>query len=71
MKAAAYLTETLLDPATAHSDEPNHASFNRALQTNLDLFPWYEQPENSYHLERFSNCMRNYGFFSKSILDGE
>ncbi|OCH93672.1 O-methyltransferase [Obba rivulosa] len=69
MKGASYLTETLLDPVTANSDEPHHAAFNRAFNTDLSLFPYYDEPGNEFRLTRFSNCMRNYGFFSRSILD--
>ncbi|KAJ7806154.1 O-methyltransferase [Mycena olivaceomarginata] len=56
-KSAAYLTETLLDPATSASSLPTESAFNRAFGVDMDLFAWYELPENRTRFNRFSKAM--------------
>ncbi|KAF8990766.1 O-methyltransferase [Cyathus striatus] len=54
VKGAAYLTETLTDPKTAYSVEPNETPWNIAYKTDIPLFAWYDKPENEMHQKRFS-----------------
>ncbi|EMD38852.1 hypothetical protein CERSUDRAFT_151553 [Gelatoporia subvermispora B] len=70
MKSAAYVPETLLDPRTARSDEPSHAGFNRAFQTDLGFFQWYGQPGNEFRHARFNTAMTNSTILARSILQG-
>lgn len=58
MKTAAYLVETLFDPVTGHSEEPNEAAFQRAHRSPLPCYEWLEQPENILSLRKFPNAMR-------------
>ena len=73
MKAASYLSETLLSPETAKSGEPNHAALNKAFKTDLSMFPWFELPENKYRLNRFGIAMEGVQNMASpgAILDGE
>lgn len=48
------LLENLRDPATANSDEPNCAPFNRAFKVDVPLWMWYDQPGLTYRRKRFS-----------------
>lgn len=52
-----HLLENLKDPATANSDEPNCAPFNRAFKVDVPLWVWYDHPEQSYRRERFALAM--------------
>ncbi|KAJ7828374.1 O-methyltransferase [Mycena olivaceomarginata] len=45
-KSSAYMTDALLDPATASSQEPTVTPFSRTFSTDAPLFAWYESPEN-------------------------
>ncbi|KAJ6525736.1 O-methyltransferase [Mycena capillaripes] len=56
-KSAVYLPETLLDPATSASSLPTESAFNRAFGVNMDVFAWYELPENRHRFNRFSMAM--------------
>ena len=46
-----------MDPDFAQSGEPNKTPFNKAFDTNLPIFPWFELPENAYKLRRFGIAM--------------
>ncbi|KAJ7815989.1 O-methyltransferase [Mycena olivaceomarginata] len=52
-KSSAYMTDALLDPATASSQEPTVTPFSRTFSTDAPLFAWYESPENKDRLARF------------------
>jgi len=69
LKSAAYLSENLTDPRTAHSDEPTDSAFNRAFNTPLGMFPWYEQPENTFRLKRFNAGMRATADGASTVLE--
>ncbi|KAJ6505369.1 O-methyltransferase [Mycena sanguinolenta] len=51
-KAAAYMTETMLDPAGPRTGHM------RAFRTDGNMFQWFEQPENKNRLRRFGSAMR-------------
>ncbi|KXN89277.1 Sterigmatocystin 8-O-methyltransferase [Leucoagaricus sp. SymC.cos] len=53
-KGAAYFTETVMEPTTSHSLLPTQSAFNNACNVDVDLFEWYEKPENETRLLRFS-----------------
>ncbi|THH26378.1 hypothetical protein EUX98_g7811 [Antrodiella citrinella] len=57
-KSSAYLTETLLGPKTAFSEQPTDAPLNRAFRTDLTVWEWLELPENKHDLRFFSMAMR-------------
>jgi hypothetical protein len=46
-----------LDPATSASSLPTESAFNRAFGVDMDLFAWYELPENRTRFNRFSKAM--------------
>ncbi|KAJ7848938.1 O-methyltransferase [Mycena olivaceomarginata] len=52
-KSSAYMTDALLGPATASSQEPTVTPFSRTFSTDAPLFAWYESPENKDRLARF------------------
>lgn len=52
------MSEVLTDPATADSFEVTKTPFNKALQTPLPLFAWFNQPENNHALKTFGIAMR-------------
>ncbi|KAK6991803.1 O-methyltransferase [Favolaschia claudopus] len=52
-KSSAYMTDALLDPATAFSQEPTATPFCRAFSTTAPIFAWLENPENKDRLVRF------------------
>lgn len=57
MKAGSWLTEALTDPATAKSEEPEHASVCRALGITEPLWNWWDRPENDIRRRRFGSAM--------------
>jgi len=69
MKGAAYAVETLTDPATSHSQEPEDSPLQRGFGKRMELFSWYELPENTFRMRRFGNAMRSLQW-QASILDG-
>ncbi|TCD71006.1 hypothetical protein EIP91_000504 [Steccherinum ochraceum] len=71
-KSSAYISETLLDPKTAHSTEAGATPFNRSFQTDLTFWEWLELPENKHELRLFSMAMRGASklFPSDAILKG-
>ncbi|KAH8102740.1 S-adenosyl-L-methionine-dependent methyltransferase [Cristinia sonorae] len=59
LKAGSYVVDALTDPKTSHSQEPRDGAHQRAFGVDLDLFSWYEMPENAFRLRRFGNAMRS------------
>ncbi|TFK34635.1 O-methyltransferase [Crucibulum laeve] len=57
MKAAAYLSDTLLKNAHNEAEEFN-TPLNTAFDTRGDLFSWYERDENKLRFKRFSMAMK-------------
>ncbi|KAJ6568854.1 O-methyltransferase [Mycena capillaripes] len=56
-KGSAYLAETFIDPATAHSAKATDSPWNIATKTDIFLFDWYDLPENEHLKTRFSFAM--------------
>ncbi|KAA1468514.1 O-methyltransferase [Dentipellis sp. KUC8613] len=71
-KAAAYLPDTLFDPAMAHSSEANKTAANKAFNMDLDWWSWYETPGNEYRGARFAHAMNGTRAFllPKAIMEG-
>ena len=59
MKGAAYAVETLTDPKTSHSQEPEDSPLARGFGKRMALFDWYDLPENAFRRRRFGNAMRS------------
>lgn len=57
-KASSYLTETMLDPATASSDSTTQAAMNIALKFDDDYWTFIDRPEQAYRLRRFGVAMQ-------------
>lgn len=57
LKAASALKDNMIDPATAFSQDPSEAPFNRYFKTKLNYFEWLEEPNNDHRLERFGIAM--------------
>lgn len=57
MKGSSYLTESLLDPKTAMSQEPNEVALNLAFKTDLPIWEWFEAKGNEHRLLRFGIAM--------------
>jgi hypothetical protein len=57
LKSNAHAVENLADAKTASSQEPNDAPFNRAFNTRLGLWEWFELPENELRLRQFGKGM--------------
>ena len=57
MKSSSYLTESLLDPKTAMSQEPHEVAFNLAFKTDLPIWEWFEAKGNEHRLLRFGIAM--------------
>ncbi|KAF9471449.1 S-adenosyl-L-methionine-dependent methyltransferase [Pholiota conissans] len=53
LKSSAYLLEAFTDPNYAKNEDPSHTAFNKAFQTDLPIFTWFEQPGNESRLQRF------------------
>lgn len=62
-----------MDKKIGASFEPNETAFNKAHNTSLPLFPWFELPENARRLNRFTIGMQGtQNMASPSvILEGE
>ncbi|KAJ7496660.1 O-methyltransferase [Mycena latifolia] len=54
-KAAAYIPDVILDK-TQSEDELN-TPLNRAFGSHIDLFTWYQKPENTVRFKRFGFAM--------------
>lgn len=72
-KSSAYLTETLLDPKTAFSDEAKDAALSKVFDTDLPLWEWLELPENKHELKLFAMAMQGFSRLlpADAILKGE
>ncbi|GAA5912799.1 hypothetical protein JCM5296_002160 [Sporobolomyces johnsonii] len=75
LKGAAYLAETLLDPATSHSYSAAECAFPRALGQELPLFDYWAKPENEHLVRRFASAMKGMkalsgGFPWATLKDG-
>ncbi|KAL5492808.1 hypothetical protein ACEPAI_4256 [Sanghuangporus weigelae] len=57
MLAAAAFKDVMLDPKTAFSEEVTDSGAQRALNTTLPLWEYYELPENRYRGDRFNLVM--------------
>ncbi|KAF5312467.1 hypothetical protein D9619_003730 [Psilocybe cf. subviscida] len=57
-KGCAYLWENITDPATAHSEEPNHTPFNRGLNWDGSMWAFFNQPEQVARQHRFGIAMQ-------------
>jgi hypothetical protein len=65
------MVENLVDEKTASSQEANDAPFNRAYDTRLGVWEWFELPENALRHRRFGKAM--YGianFFPAELAVG-
>ena len=56
-KIAGYLVDSVMGPATAFSQEPNEAAFQRARKTALGAYEWLDLPENSMIRKTFGIAM--------------
>ncbi|TFY78717.1 hypothetical protein EWM64_g5297 [Hericium alpestre] len=56
-KAASYLGDVLLDPKTAFNVDASSTGFNRAYNTDKNVFDWFETPGNEWRLTRFGIAM--------------
>lgn len=56
-KAAAFLTDTYVDPRTARSDLPKDSAFSRAFGTTEGYFDWLETPGNEDRCNRFGHAI--------------
>ena len=56
-RAAGHLADSLLDPETAFSQEPNEAAWQLAMGTKLTSFDWMDLPENASYLKKFGIAM--------------
>ncbi|KAJ3517445.1 hypothetical protein NLJ89_g507 [Agrocybe chaxingu] len=57
-KGSAYAWETLADPATVKSGEPDASPFARAIGRKETLWQFYERPENAFKQRRFNIGMQ-------------
>ncbi|KAJ3554256.1 hypothetical protein NM688_g3204 [Phlebia brevispora] len=48
LKASGWLAETIMDPEIGPSEEANETALNKAFNTPLAMFPWFELPENGF-----------------------
>ncbi|KAJ3558401.1 hypothetical protein NM688_g947 [Phlebia brevispora] len=58
MKSSSYLPETLFDPKTASSGEPNTAAFTKAHHTSQSFYAWFDLPGHEYNARRFNMAMK-------------
>ena len=68
-KSSSYLTETLLDPELGHSNEPNKAAVNKALNFKEGFWSWLERPDNRLRLIRFGAAMNSRKSMSSANLN--
>ncbi|KAJ3519830.1 hypothetical protein NM688_g9245 [Phlebia brevispora] len=57
MKSGAYLSQTLTDPATAHSKDPNQTSIQKAFRFEGTRWEFLERPENLFMFRRYGAAM--------------
>lgn len=67
------MAENLMGPETANSYNVTKTPFNRALQTDLPLFTWFDRPENKHALKTFGIAMRGSAALvpKESVLQSE
>jgi hypothetical protein len=72
-KSSAYLLEELTDPIFSKNEDPSHTAFNKAFQTDLPIFTWFEQPGNESRLRRFGIVFEsgNRLYPANAILEGK
>ncbi|KAJ7643408.1 O-methyltransferase [Mycena polygramma] len=56
-KAAAYIIDVVLDKESEASSDEFNTPLNKAFGTHIDLFSWYEKPDNSKRFKRFGMAM--------------
>jgi len=58
-KSSVHMSENMLDPSTAFSQDPTAAPFSRAYGNGkrLGIWDWFEQPGNEKYLRRFGIAM--------------
>ena len=70
-KSSSYLTETLLDPELGHANEADKAAFNKAHNTEQDMWGWLERPDKRSQLMLFGAAMTSVNSTSSNdILKG-
>lgn len=52
------MTDNLVDPKTASSQDPAATPANRAFGSNKVFWEWLEEPGNEKRLRRFGSAMR-------------
>ena len=57
MKSGAYLAQTLTDPKTAFSEEPNETTIQRAFNFTGSRWDFLERPENVIIARRYASAM--------------
>lgn len=66
MKSSSFLVDTLLDPATAHSEDTSNAACFRVLKTNF--FDHIYAPGNEYKAARFHSAMSTFSSPESSVV---
>ncbi|KAJ7749594.1 O-methyltransferase [Mycena maculata] len=56
-KAAAYIQDVVLKPNAENEEDEFNTPLNKAFNTHIDLFSWYELPENKMRFKRFGMAM--------------
>ncbi|KAJ6586263.1 O-methyltransferase [Mycena vulgaris] len=56
-KAAAYIQDVVLNTDTEKAKDEFNTPLNKAFNTHIDLFSWYELPENKVRFRRFGMAM--------------
>lgn len=71
-KSSSYLTEALFDPEFGHASDSNKAAFNKAYNTDKEIWHWWELPENGLRIARFGAGMGSVSRMSppEALLDG-
>lgn len=71
-KSAAYGWEAFGDPATAHNNQVNVTAFQKAFNTDLTIWEFFEKPEQTYRRDRFGIGMQGVAAFqpAETVLEG-
>lgn len=66
------LPALLADPKLRMSEEPTETPFNLAFKTKLNLFEWFDEPEQDYRRRRFGVAMQGVAgmFPPDAVLNG-
>lgn len=67
MKASAFISDALLDPATGHSEEPSDAPCLRLFKTK-NYFEYIHSPGNEYLNARFQAAMSSVAISERSTI---